>query len=69
MRLFEAGSCEPLKLGVHRSLQALAATALAYNAIAFARRRELHLGVNVLLYAALVAFEDVVCQQHEPRCD
>lgn len=67
MRLFEAGSCEPLKLGVHRAIQGLAAIALAYNVIAFARRRETHLAVNVVLYGALVAFEDFVCLQHEQR--
>lgn len=67
MTPFDAGSCEGLKLATHRALEGLAAAALAYNAIAFARRRETHLAVNVLIYGCLVAFEGYVCQQHSQR--
>ena len=51
------GSCEALKLGVHATTLGLAAVMGAYNAAAWVRRREQHLAVNAVLYAALIAWE------------
>jgi len=57
MKVLECGTCEPLKLGVHAAALGIAALCTVYNAAAWLVRREDHLAVNALLYAALIAFE------------
>ena len=57
MEVLQCGNCEPLKTGVHAAVLGLAAVCGLYNAAAWLSRRELHLGVNVVLYAALIAWE------------
>jgi hypothetical protein len=58
--VLRCGECEPLKLGVHASALGLAALCMIYNAAAWLSRREPHLAINTILYAALVVWE----QQH-----
>ncbi|HEY2907092.1 MAG TPA: hypothetical protein VGJ29_14410 [Vicinamibacterales bacterium] len=60
LKILHCGSCEGLKTGVHALALALAAVMGAYNAAAWLRRRQTHLGINAVLYAALFAWE----QQH-----
>jgi hypothetical protein len=60
MQLLHCGNCERLKTGVHVAAFGLAAICGLYNAAAWVSRRETHLAVNTLLYAALMAWE----QQH-----
>ena len=60
LKVLKCGNCEELKLGVHAAALGLAALCGAYNAAAWLSRREKHLAVNTILYAALIAFE----QQH-----
>ena len=57
LKVLKCGNCEELKLGVHAVALGLAALCGAYNAAAWLSRREKHLAVNALLYAALIAFE------------
>jgi hypothetical protein len=57
MKVLECGNCEPLKLGVHAAALGIAALCGFYNAAAWLVRREQHLAINALLYAALIAFE------------
>jgi hypothetical protein len=57
LKVLKCGNCEPLKLGVHGLALGLAALCGAYNAAAWLSRREQHLAVNAVLYAALIAFE------------
>jgi hypothetical protein len=57
LKVLQCGKCEPLKLGVHGLALGLAALCGAYNAAAWLSRREQHLAVNAVLYAALIAFE------------
>jgi hypothetical protein len=57
MKVLECGNCEPLKLGVHAAALGIAALCGVYNAAAWLVRREQHLAVNAVLYAALIAFE------------
>jgi hypothetical protein len=57
MKVLECGNCEPLKLGVHAAALGIAALCGFYNAAAWLVRREQHLAVNAVLYAALIAFE------------
>jgi hypothetical protein len=57
MKVLECGNCEPLKLGVHAAALGIAALCSVYNAAAWLVRREQHLAVNAVLYAALIAFE------------
>lgn len=64
MSLLDGGEAEGLKRAVHGSLGALAVVCLAYNALAWAKRRDRHLAVNVALYAALVAVEVRKVQHH-----
>src|SRR3981081_4589296 len=60
LKVLKCGNCEPLKLGVHGLALGLAVVSGLYNAAAWLTRREQHLAVNTVLYAALIAFE----QQH-----
>ncbi len=60
LKVLKCGNCEPLKLGVHGMALGLAALCGLYNAAAWLSRRDRHLAVNAVLYAALIAFE----QQH-----
>jgi hypothetical protein len=60
LKVLKCGNCEELKLGVHALALGVAALCGAYNAAAWLSRRERHLAVNTLMYAALIAFE----QQH-----
>jgi hypothetical protein len=57
MKVLKCGNCEEVKLGVHAMALALAALCGVYNAAAWLSRREKHLAVNAILYAALIAFE------------
>ena len=70
MTLFHAGSCEPLKCGVHAALVTLAVLCCGYNAIAFGLRRSSHLGVNTIVYGLLTALElrQVAHHRKDPRC-
>jgi hypothetical protein len=61
--VLHCGNCEELKLGVHAGALALAALCGAYNAAAWLVRRERHLAVNTMMYAALVMWE----QKHVAR--
>ena len=58
--VLQCGSCERLKLGIHGTALGLAVVMGAYNAAAWLSRRQQHLAVNAVLYAALTAWE----QQH-----
>jgi len=60
LKVLKCGNCEELKLGVHAAALGLAAVCGLYNAAAWLSRRERHLAINTVLYAALIAFE----QQH-----
>ena len=51
------GNCEPLKAGVHATAFGLFCVMGAYNVAAWLRRRERHLAVNAIVYAALTAWE------------
>ena len=57
LKVLKCGNCEPLKLGVHGMALGLAALCGLYNAAAWVSRRDRHLAVNAVLYAALIAFE------------
>jgi hypothetical protein len=57
MKVLKCGNCEELKLGVHGLTLGLAALCGVYNAAAWLMRREPHLAVNTVLYAALMVFE------------
>jgi len=57
MKVLRCGNCEELKLGVHGLTLGLAALCGLYNAAAWLTRRETHLAVNAVLYAALIVFE------------
>ena len=60
LNVLNCGSCEVLKTGVHAAALGLAVVMGAYNAAAWLRRRQPHLAINAVLYAALAAWE----QQH-----
>jgi hypothetical protein len=57
MKVLQCGNCEELKLGVHGLALGVAALCGLYNAAAWLSRREQHLAVNTVLYAALIVFE------------
>ena len=55
--MLESGEHETVKAGAHGLLGALAAVCLAYNVAAWVTRRERHLAINAVIYAALVGLE------------
>ena len=55
--VLNSGSCERLKAGVHATALGLAIVMGVYNAAAWLRRRQPHLAVNAVVYAALAAWE------------
>lgn len=70
--ILKCGTCETLKAGVHATALGLAAVMGIYNAAAWLRRREQHLAVNAVLYAALAAWEQKhvahhVAERRRPR--
>jgi hypothetical protein len=60
LELLKCGNCEELKTGVHATALGLAVVMGLYNAAAWLRRRDAHLAINAVLYAALTVWE----QQH-----
>jgi hypothetical protein len=60
LKVLKCGNCEELKLGVHAAALGIVALCGAYNIAAWLSRREQHLAVNAVLYAALTIWE----QQH-----
>ena len=62
--LLEPGSCETLKASVHAAAFGLAIVMGVYNAAAWLRRRETHLAINTVLYAALTAWEQKNVAHH-----
>jgi hypothetical protein len=64
LEVLNCGECEPLKLGVHGASLALAVVMGAYNAAAWLRRREHHLAINTVFYAALIAWEQHHVMHH-----
>ena len=64
LNVLQCGECETLKAGVHGSALALVAVMGLYNAAAWLRRRDVHLAVNAVLYAALVAWEQKHVAHH-----
>ncbi len=61
--MLQSGSCEPLKASVHATALGLCVVMGLYNAAAWLMRREQHLAVNAVVYAALTAWE----QKHVAR--
>ena len=57
LNVLKCGNCEELKLGVHATTLGLAALCGLYNAAAWLSRREQHLALNTVMYAALIAIE------------
>ena len=51
------GHCEPFKAGVHATALGLFFVMGAYNVAAWLSRRERHLAINAVVYAALTAWE------------
>jgi hypothetical protein len=64
LNVLKCGNCEELKLGVHGLTLGLAVVCGLYNAAAWLSRREQHLAVNAVLYAALIAFEQRHVSHH-----
>lgn len=64
LRILKCGTCEPLKLGVHAGAFGLAVVMGLYNAAAWLSRREPHLAINAVLYAALTAWETEHVRHH-----
>jgi hypothetical protein len=60
LKVLKCGNCEELKLGVHAAAFGIVMLCGVYNVAAWLSRRERHLAVNAVLYAALTVWE----QQH-----
>ena len=57
LKVLRCGNCEPVKLGVHALALGVAALCALYNGAAWLSRRERHLAINTVCYAALIVFE------------
>ena len=55
--VLQCGSYEEIKVAVHAGALALAVVMGVYNAAAWLSRRQRHLAINAVLYAALTAWE------------
>lgn len=64
LEVLKCGSHETLKAGVHATALGLAIVMGAYNLAAWLSRRERHLAVNAVLYAALTAWEQAHVAHH-----
>ena len=64
LEVLKCGNCEELKAGVHGAALGLFIVMGIYNAAAWLSRRESHLAVNAVLYAALIAWEKQHVQHH-----
>src|SRR5437867_11736401 len=62
--VLKPGTSEGLKAGVHATALGLAVVMGLYNAAAWLSRREQHLAVNTVLYAALIAWEQKHVAHH-----
>jgi hypothetical protein len=62
--ILQCGNCEPLKASVHGAVLGLSALCAAYNFAAWLTRHQMHLAVNTLLYAAVVAWETAHVRHH-----
>ena len=57
LKVLKCGNCEEWKLGVHATTLGLAVLCGLYNTAAWLSRREQHLALNAVMYAALIAIE------------
>jgi hypothetical protein len=64
LEVLKCGNCEELKFGMHATALGLAVVMGMYNAAAWLSRREAHLAVNAVLYAALTAWEQKHVAHH-----
>lgn len=64
LRVLEPGAFEGLKSGVHGLAFGLAGLMCVYNASAWLRRRERHLAINAVLYAAAIVLEQRQTARH-----
>ncbi len=62
--ILENGSREIFKGAIHAAALTLAAVMGLYNSAAWVQRRQRHLAVNALVYAALVVFERQHVRHH-----
>ncbi len=72
MPVLQCGNCEPLKAGFHATALGLCAIMGLYNAAAWLSRRQRHLAVNAVVYAALSIWEQQHVAHHLAelrRCD
>jgi hypothetical protein len=60
LEVLKCGNCEELKAGVHAAALGLFVVMGGYNVAAWLSRRQTHLAINAVIYAALTAWE----QQH-----
>lgn len=62
--LANPGGAEGFKAGVHFGMFALAAMFFGYNLMAASQRRDLHLKINVAVYAGLMLYEKNQIENH-----
>lgn len=55
---------EGFKASIHLGLFSLAITCLAYNAMSYGQRREVHLLRNIIAYGGLSVYEILQMQRH-----
>ena len=65
----KSGENEAFKGAVHGAGGVLAAAMAAYNIAAWCYRRELHLGINAIVYTLATVWEAKQTAHHLQRCD
>jgi hypothetical protein len=68
LTILNNGECEPLKAAVHGAALGLCALMGAYNAAAWLRRRQPHLGINAIIYLSAVVWEHRHVVHHLRPC-
>jgi hypothetical protein len=65
----KSGEGELVKGAVHAAGGALAALMAAYNIAAWCYRREVHLGINAVVYTLAIVWEIKQTAHHLERCE
>jgi hypothetical protein len=66
--MLNVGRCEPVKAAVHGVMLATVGVCAVYNAAAWLKRRQRHLAVNAVIYAAAFWWERAHVIHHLAEC-
>ena len=66
--MLDSGQCEGMKAVVHAVLMATVGVCAVYNTAAWLKRRQRHLAINAVIYAAAIWWEHCHVMHHLRDC-